>query len=141
MFDESVIKEALKHKCLNCPYIKMSANFQNCYCGVTQGRIWFNRKIETFCPLLAVACYELSAPHIKFHNHKSVHVELEDGSIYKIEENNDLYDADINEYRYTGFKFLPKHGCRTYSSIKSIKYSEIKRFVSDEEIAVLIKIK
>ena len=141
MFNESIVKEALNHKCLNCPYIKMSANFKSCYCGVTQGRIWFNKKIETFCPLLAVACYELSAPHIKFHNHKSVHVELEDGLIYKIEENHDIYDMDINEYRYTGLKFLPKHGCKAYSQMKSIKYSEIKRFVSDEEINELIKIK
>ena len=140
MFSEHAIKTALNHKCLNCHYIRMNKNFKNCYCEITQARIQFARKVEIFCPLLAIICRELSAPHISFNN-KSAHVMLEDGLICLIEENNGIYDIDINEYRYTGYKFNAHQGCKSYSGIKAFKHSEIKRFISDEEINELIKIK
>lgn len=142
MFNESIIKEALNHKCLNCPHIRLNNDFQTCYCDVTKGRIFFKRDVKTFCPLLAIACYELSAPCINFHNHKEVHVRLKDGSIYRVEEHDAIYNMDIKEYEYRGcFQFIAKQGCRSYSNMRTIKHSEIKCYVPDDEISELIKIK
>ena len=138
MFKEEKVKKILNHKCLNCNFIRLNKNFQSCYCELTQSKIHFNRDVETFCPLLTVALTELSAPYIIFGDKSFVHVEVKDGGIYLIEKNTGIYHFDIGEYRYNGIKFKIGQGHYSYEGVpKSIKYSDIVRFVSDGEMTAL----